>query len=111
MKQQAAKAFIRTYVESGLLPEGSRLVVGGGGQSPRRFTICVSGVPVTLGVDRVEIGWFNSVAELVATVAVTVKLDVHDAVANANFYQGKYIEADQIIDKCTFCYVAAGGVV
>jgi hypothetical protein len=70
MKQQAAKAFIRTYEEAGLLPEGSRLVVDREGQSSRRFIICVSGIPVTLGVDRVEIGWFNSVAELVATVAL-----------------------------------------
>ena len=46
-----------------------------------------------LGVDKVKIGWFSSVAELVATVASAVQLDVHDAVANANFYQDKYFEA------------------
>jgi len=99
MKQSAAKSFIRTYEEAGLLPEGSRLVVGGGGQTPRRFTIWgytsrAYGLDsVTLGIDNVEIGWFSSVAELVATVASAVQLDVHDAVANANFYQDKYFDA------------------
>ena len=121
MKQKAARSFIAIYEEAGLLPKGSRLISDNSGET-LRFTVkadpttefdCAMGAPVNvkLGIDNIEIGWFHSVAELVATVACAVKLDVHDAVANAGFYQRKYIEADQIIDKCTFCYVAAGGVV
>tara|TARA_R100000458_G_C8109478_1_gene132849 strand:+ start:193 stop:486 length:294 start_codon:yes stop_codon:yes gene_type:complete len=87
MKQKAARSFIAIYEEAGLLPEGSRLVVGGGGQSPRRFTLISTSIKdIKLGIDNVEIGWFHSVAELVATVACAVKLDVHDAVADSNFY-------------------------
>ena len=98
MKQARAKSFIRAYEEAGLLPAGSHLVKGGGGSIPRQFTIWASETDSTLesalnlvlGVDKVKIGWFSSVAELVATVASAVQLDVHDAVANANFYAGPY---------------------
>ena len=90
MKQKAARSFIATYEAAGLLPKGSRLVVGGGGlagKSTRRFTLMSTSIKdVKLGIDNVEIGWFRSVAELVATIAVAVQLDVHDAVANASFY-------------------------
>lgn len=100
MKQSTGKSFIAAYERAGLLPAGSHLVRGGGGQTPRRFTIWSytsradgldHGWPcLTLGIDNVEIGWFSSVAELVATVASAVQLDVHDAVANASFYEGMY---------------------
>ena len=101
MKQTTAKSFIRAYRDAGLLPEGSHLVKGGGGSIRGRFTIWASptddsldsGLNLVLGIDKVEIGWFSSVGELVATVASAVELDVHDAVANANFYQDKYFEA------------------
>ena len=42
MKQSTGKSFIATYERAGLLPAGSHLVRGGGGQTPRRFTIWVT---------------------------------------------------------------------